>query len=363
MDNTLIEKIMRDYYDNIRVEDIIEKYGLTIKKSQILSLFPLLESDELCPYCSKPLVAKRPSRSASKNHINIYYCKSCGHRNDDFCNCNGCQAKRQEAINKSKELIKSTFSKQPQINLQDLSFEDLINLGALCHGKLSPESTVLLPIGENTMLTPDSAWDRKLIDSLLDKGAISVSGMSNVSAFDTNDFPNSFYIKRVCFDVNLAPNDIKLIIDGELPDLSIGSNLLSIKNLLRLINKYLILRYLLTSLREVNLSFSPGAKTDTLINTMLDHFSLAQSLYAIKKCVGEGLLDYKEENIYRKHAANRIIAHLINYTNSAIENNYKPCCLRYRPNNLKESLLEQYLIYNLLNINNSFTQPLNELLS
>jgi len=361
-----IEEMMDEYYNSdLKVSQILANHNVNIPPSKLLSLFPPIESDEKCPYCNVPLIAKRPSRSYPKIHKSDYFCPQCGHRNMDRCCCDGCQERQQQERDQAQKVIRTTYPKQPNKSLADLSLEDMINFGALCMFNLSSDMTSVGPVGYYTSITPAKDWDRDLLSDLVKKGFISVSGLSPVEAFNPDVFPFDYDPRRVVYDINLDPADVQLIIDGRQPDLSVETNLLEVKSIWRKINKSLIYNYLLMTLASFNFSFSPGDKTKILVETMLDHFALSQSLYIVKKCVGEGVVNFKEGNIYKKHAVNQIITHMINYTNIAIGNGFKkisfdPPLLPSRPQNLLESALEQYVIYRLLKINNSFTSPINQ---
>ena len=361
-----IEEMMDEYYNSdLKVSQILANHNVNILPGKLLSLFPPIESDDKCPYCNVPLIAKRPSRSYPKIHKSDYFCPQCGHRNMDRCCCDGCQERQQQERDQAQKVIRTTYPKQPNKSLADLSLEDMINFGALCMCNLSSDMTTFGPVGYYTSITPAKDWDRELLSEINKKGFISVSGLSPVEAFNPDVFPFDYDPRRVVYDINLDPADVQLIIDGRQPDLSVETNLLEVKSIWRKINKSLIYNYLLMTLASFNFSFSPGDKTKILIETMLDHFALSQSLNIVKTCVAKGAIDYKEGNLYKKQAANRIIAHMVNYTNSAIGKGLKktpfdPRPLTYRPPNLHESALEQHVIYRLLKINNSFSTPINQ---
>jgi len=82
------------------------------------------------------------------------------------------------------------------------------------------------------------------------------------------------------------------------------------------------IEYLQLNFSKVKFTFSPGEKTYTTFEILLEDFSVSQIYGIIWKAVSDAYRRYLEENITKKHAANSVIGSCERYAERAKINNW-----------------------------------------
>ncbi|TCS94982.1 hypothetical protein [Hazenella coriacea] len=78
------------------------------------------------------------------------------------------------------------------------------------------------------------------------------------------------------------------------------------------------MQYLLYKLNDVGFTFSPGEKTLTVLNDLLNKFSTSQMFNLIWRSVKDASAFYLSKNVNKRHAANVAISSIQKYGEKAI---------------------------------------------
>lgn len=352
-----LNKLIDDYENNVPVKKIISNYDLSVSPSKLAQSLPPIEfANIICPYCHIPMVAKRKSRSSySKKYTNAdKYCPQCFHKYIGYCECNGCIEKKKEREEKRKILVKETYSNlnRQYLNINEISFEQKVYIGAICRMLLNEDMTIITPYQNKTTmneLTPIMEWTIAIYRELLRANIISVHPDSPLDAFIEDDiFPNSFYILKTAYYINIKEKDIKTILNGELGQ----SDELLAENKFLLWRKIALnecIQYLTYQLERVHFDFGAGEKTIATFETMLNNFSVSQIYGIIWRSVANASKLYQEGSITKKHAANTTIGSCQKYAEKAILNSWKLTEFS-RIKELPQSEVATFLYYKVLEI-------------
>ena len=142
----------------------------------------------------------------------------------------------------------------------------------------------------------------------------------NSFVLEHEEFPRIFYRYKACFELNLLmPPDKKKFIQEILkPSIYNPEHEVEASHLWRQIAVEECIEYLLYNIKEVNFDFSPGEKTYTVLDELLNSFSVAQIYGIIWKQIAEATRLYQSKQMSQKHAANSIIGGCQRYGERAI---------------------------------------------
>ena len=211
LSNIEIEALMQRYYNGESITNLINEYHLSVRTNELYKLFPpKVCQNEICKYCKEPLVRNRLSKTANKwehNDFNIY-CPLCNHKPyEPNCKCHNCTKEKQLLIEYRKRQIKEVYAQKTNpVDFYNLSFEQKVFLGTLCRTLCKENLLEINPyIESNVKLTPTNELRRQIYTSLSYKEIIAVSPSSSIEAFaiDDDDFPNTYYIYKVTYYLNL----------------------------------------------------------------------------------------------------------------------------------------------------------------
>lgn len=183
---------LRRYYDGEPVQAIIDAYKLDCAPSTFLGLFPLTLSDELCPTCGTPMIAKRAIRSRGiRNGITSDppKCPGCGHRKTMTCRCEACRSKRSDerqrdrrttppAARASRDVVlaaawEDAYARRPEPS--DLGVREALYLLATMRGGLDPAFEILPSMRElGHRLAPSRDYTRRMIRTLSDAALLAL---------------------------------------------------------------------------------------------------------------------------------------------------------------------------------------------
>lgn len=313
-------------YENksLKIEDIINRYDLPFSKSKLPSLILPKQTGNKCKWCGEFLYIRR-LRTMSRYTINPEYCICCGHVNAGNCTCPNCvemraqQVKQERAAaerrreDKRLKILSKYGKKTPLIDYDSLSLLDKVRIGIIFFhtggksvftledygDKLYPfdEINILLEMFQNTLL---------IIDDDVNPDAFS------------DDLERCNLLKiRFKININIDDEEIEQLMNGKL---SLSSK--DFQLLWMYMAQLQLTEYLVSKMNKYNLPFTPGKITETLINDMLEHFSISRSMSLIYSAITKACARYQAGGISRKHAANTAITIGKEYLRRAVDESW-----------------------------------------
>ncbi len=331
--NEKIEEIIERYYSGESVNKLIEEFNLSVRSSMFYKLFPPEEhTNYVCEFCGNVLVTDRKSKSMynQPKKESELYCLHCGHKPYKKCNCDGCKAlEYRRKQNKLDNIQEAYGSSKSQKQFDDLTFTDKVYLGALCRAYLRENLYEIAPMSEmpNVNLAPTTKLSRTIYDDLVKVGVISVSPLSNINAFefDSDDYPEAYYVFDVVYNMNLVllSNKQDLCMKILNPTYYNEHTQEEAFLLWKAIALEECIEYLVYSIKEVGFEFSPGDKTYTTFDILLKDFSVSQIYGIIWKSVANASKLYLQKKMPKKQAANSVIGGCERYAEQAKINEWE----------------------------------------
>lgn len=342
--------LLNKYYNQgIGAEKLVSEYGLSIRSSQLIGMFPPEETSDVCECCGGRIVKKRVNKSTfdkynrnpskySSELKRLLYCSVCNHipfpRYNEQCKCPVCskqrQLKREQRIREEMELAKTRAEivrdvfdiEDIPVQYDDLSFLNKVYLGALILGLVSEDLYCVPPrINCNIKLAPVDVWNDSdgcgSLDSLIyrtlhNHHVINVDPNSDIDSFvfDEDNYPQSFYTFRVGYHLNLEYPENKYDLYHKIlsPRFYDESNITNAFDLWKTIAMAECVEYLLYQIKRVGWSFTPGEKTRVVINELLEEFSVSEIYAIIYSSVTYACRLYEERKMGKKQAANTVVS-------------------------------------------------------
>lgn len=302
-----IIQLMDEYYAGVRVKKLIEDYKVNCRPNDLHKYFPPIVLDKKCPICGENFLKKRPSKTEIENQGNPYrkieakkpYCPSCGHIDDDICECAACVEKRkEEQIKREAELekmaneIKIGLEKSytGKVSVDELGFKDRIYLASLLGYGLSDDANVIKSLSEcenSYSCLAEGDMDERIVDYLLKRNIIIIDTSYLVYAFKQGKVENKYM--RYKLNVEIDDNNIGALQGLMSPkiDFSDENNIVDAYNLWKEVAMNDCIAFLVNEMRKKKVEFCPVKKTEILIDSMLKHFSTLQVQYIIYKSIEE----------------------------------------------------------------------------
>lgn len=302
-----IIQLMDEYYAGVRVKKLIEDYKVNCRPNDLHKYFPPRVLDKKCPICGENFLKKRPSKTEIENQGNPYrkieakkpYCPSCGHIDDDICECAACVEKRKkEEIKREAELekmaneIKIELEKSytGKVSVDELGFKDRIYLASLLGYGLSDDANVIKSLSEcenSYSCLAEGDMDERIVDYLLKRNIIIIDTSYLVYAFKQGKVENKYM--RYKLNVEIDDNNIDALQGLMSPkiDFSDENNIVAAYNLWKEVAMNDCIAFLVNEMRKKNVEFCPVKKTEILLDSMLKHFSTLQVQYIIYKSIDE----------------------------------------------------------------------------
>lgn len=332
LSDTEVETLMQRYYSGEAVTKLLKEYQLSIRTAELYKLFPPeVCEDDICEYCEEYLVRDRLSKASMAwgYKDSDMYCPICHHRPYyNWCRCENCVEEERAQQEFCARQIKEVYSRErTPVVFSSLSFEQKVYLGALCRALCKENLFEIKPyVGSNAVLAPTNDLCAQIYRELSRNQIIAVSPNSPVEAFDVDadDFPNTYYIYKVTYYLNLLfPADKQDLFSEILnPTYYSADHEDEAVNLWRKIAVAECLEYLDYQLRKVGFDFTPGDKTYKRFEILLDDFSVSQIYGIIWKAVADASKLYLEKGITKKHAANSVIGACERYAERAKMNGW-----------------------------------------
>lgn len=298
---------MDEYYAGVRVKKLIEDYKVNCRPNDLHKYFPPIVLDKKCPICGENFLNKRLSKTEIENQGNPYrkieakkpYCPSCGHIDDDICECAACvekrkkeQIKREAELKKMANEIKIELEKSytGKVSVDELGFKDRIYLASLLGYGLSDDANVIKSLSEcenSYSCLAEGDMDERIVDYLLKRNIIIIDTSYLVYAFKQGKVENKYM--RYKLNVEIDDNNIGALQGLMSPkiDFSDENNIVAAYNLWKEVAMNDCIAFLVNEMRKKNVEFCPVKKTYILIDSMLKHFSTLQVQYIIYKSIDE----------------------------------------------------------------------------
>lgn len=332
-----IQELIKRYYNNERVTELLEEYSIDCNPSQLYKLFPPKEIEEIkCPNCNVPMVINYSSKSNPPN--DLIYCLKCKHKYNEECSCEICQKQKRNIIKRDYNYNIEKF------NIEDISFKNRVYIASLLRRSEvidCDNNKIILPFkGSDKKLSPNESMDSEIISTLFKSRIIMVDSESDLSAFSGSlieeNYGNKFYLYHVRYILNVN-------YEVELVNPDIDTDNIDIDEIIELWRKIALeecLEYLDYQMTRVKFTFNPAEKTTEVFNDLLNKFSVAQVFSIIYNSITNATRYYQEQNISKKQAANSVITRCQGYGERVLANGWtlKPFS---RPYDCEQSIISK----------------------
>lgn len=361
-----IDALIERYYTSKKdsPSKLVEEYQINISPNSLYKLFPNLICKEECPYCGVHLQEIPYSRSAQKDRRKHEpFCPNCFHKSTGYCMCENCKKKREQAkaqkiiaeetiIQKQRRKIQETykFNSKNRISKDTLTFRDKVFLASVLRDFLSEDFSTIGPV-DLSSLSPTLEMSCDILKILYRKKIFMVDSSSDINAFDQeDDFPNTYYVGRVKYILNLKlpTNTVKLIKELLHPSFTKTDQQAALA-LWEEIAVNECIEYLLLQLDKINFPFSAGKKTYEMFEELVHYFSVGQIYSIIWRKVSDAARLYQEGNLTKQHAANTVISGCRSFGERARINKWELTPYS-RPKELVQSSISQVFYNQVLKI-------------
>lgn len=374
LDKQKILELIKRYYGNERVNDLLKEYKIKTTNSNLIRILPGVWSSDLCEYCEERFVIPLSSKS-NNNPLDERNktCSNCNHNpNSYFCYCLNCKEKkekerleeieRQERLNQEKREYLNRFLSENnwvQIKEDELDPSDRLYLAVILKAALSENTMYIEPLKEVAdTLAPTKEFEVELIKTLTGKGLIIPHKISDINSFEI-EFKDeerqsasvSHGIYEVYYRINIEPMDLdydEMIKRLMYPSPELFSNEFCYE-MWKKISFHESMQYLLYQMNEVGYSFNPGKKTYAVLEQLLESFSVAQIYNIIFRAVANSTTRYQSGKITKIHAQNSVIASCEMQGQRAIAKNWELKGYN-RIRELPETLISQVLFNSIMQI-------------
>lgn len=332
--NDSIVELIKKYYDGIKVSDLLEEYKINANPSQLYTLFPPLKLEDKCNVCNAHIIYYFKSKTAHSyssfsNRMNTTNteCGVCGHKENSFCNCGFCisernrireeeEEKRKKFLAKKKEIIDRVYNEDiwEKVSEMNLGLEERLYLAVIMRSSLSEGGTYIEALNDRIdLLAPTDKFRKELVKTLYKQHILVPHTNSDLNAFDISEEDGvSYYIYRVNYRINIEPvdNNYEAMVKRLMyPDSDIFEEDEDFCfTMWKKIALQECLEYLLYRMDKVGYSFNPGEKTITVLEHLLENFSVAQIYNIIYRAIAYSTARYQAGEITKVHAQNSVIS-------------------------------------------------------
>lgn len=361
-----INQLVNDYYNGIKLNEIIKKYDLKTHSSNLIKLFPpvILKNQE-CPYCKTNLW----KNLESKNLINYNYwhnkpfCATCGHIDSENCSCSNCiETIRIKRIDEQKRIDERKYkfydvSKINPVNVNELSITERIYLGTFLRCGLSENKKYLSIYNfKDFPIAPSAEMLDRMIELLLNRRIIVIHPDSPIDAFiSPENIPSSkINISRILFHVNIAGSQSNEIVQSLLQP---SIDIITFKPELQIVSKTIALEeckvYLQFSLNYVDFPYTVEDKANIIFENLLNHFSPAQIFGLINRCLGYTTKEFQGGRLTRSVCGAYLMGAVQIQGERALARNWNLTHYR-RPRELPESQLSKFIFTSVLGLDDNW---------
>lgn len=358
-----IDNMLSEYYQGDKVTDLINKYNIDITPSKFGTVLPYkVNFDGLkCDYCGEQIYIKYLSRNSSETEE--YICHNCGHMPENsLCTCYICKdIAKQIAIEEEhqKEIfVRKLLKIDPNSAVFEdmMTFEQKVYLGAFLREGIDEDYSCIKPIKTfATPIAPTSLLEDEIIDELRNRKIIKIHPNTDVNSFDNIDVEKGiayFNKNSVWWQLNVKSLDkSKVPLVDSIINPYFEFDYHEAFLLWRKIALHESIEYLKYNIERLfDIDYNVGEKTISVINDLLNHYSVGQIYYIIYSSTNNALR-YREENyIPNRQAANSIIGRMQSLGERALNNGWK--LDNYgRRKDCPQSLISKFFFERILKIN------------
>lgn len=369
-----ILELVERYYGNEKVNDLLKEYKIDTSNSNLIRILPGVWSSDLCDYCQEQFIIPLASKS-NDNPIDESNkkCPNCNHNpNSYFCNCSNCKEKRQreklkeieriEKLDQEKRMYLNRFLSEDnweKIKENELNAEDRLYLAVILKAGLSENTMYIEPLKDSyNKLAPSRDFEVDIMKTLTGKDIIVPHKLSDIDSFNL-EFKDgeeqlagvSHDIYGVFYRINIEPTDMdydEMIKRLMYPPAELFSNEFCYE-MWKKISFYESMNYLLFKMNEVGYSFNPGKKTYTVLEQLLESFSVAQIYNIIFRAVANSTSWYQSGKVTKLHAQNSVITSCETHGERAIAEKWDLKGYN-RIRELPETLISQVLFNSIMEI-------------
>lgn len=363
-----VKNLIDRYYGDEKVIDLIKEYNIDVAPGNLVHLFPPIEMEETCPYCTGvKMVSPRPAKS----YINGYkpVCPSCGHKGSGRCVCNNCyeaqkkEIEEQDRLREEREkrkisLIQEVLSVKhnEEVPFERLSFKDIVILGAFVREGILEDDNIKPIIQFSSPFAPDLNWREQLIDDLITRKFIIVHSESNIEAINIDDYEE----KRISYSpiyVNWRMNVFQEGLSKQefidrliLPENLVKDYPTECYELWKEIALYESIEFLKSRIQSVfGISYEIGNKTLITVQELLRNYSISQVMTIINKAVKDSSCFYLEKGVNKRHAVNTVIGNALRYGERAVQYEWNIFNSK-RYDECPQSILSRFFFENVLKV-------------
>ncbi|HCW4112740.1 TPA: hypothetical protein OXL58_002169 [Acinetobacter baumannii] len=334
-----ITNLVNDYYSGIKVSELIEHYNIAVLSSKLVSLFPPVKINSECEFCNLPMITKLNSKSSyeqlSRKDI---ICPKCQHQQNRACTCLKCREKvkleelekkrQQESLNNKKIAYLEQLQKIPSISEEELSLTDKIYLASLLRECLHEDAEYIEEVNQKgTAITPYLEFTSELLQHLLSRRLIIPYLINDLDQFqEEEDGSITYFIYYIKYKINIQSKDgnYQMMLhrlmyprsDEFLEDSTFCYEFW------KKIAFYESIQYLMFKMESVRYDFSPGTKTYTVFQNLVNNFSVGQIYNIIYRAIANSTEQYQSGKITKIHAQNMVISSCEGQGERAIANNW-----------------------------------------
>lgn len=367
---------------NLKVQEIIEEYNIDISNaSSLVTILPLVKTEEICEICGGNLLRKvkrRSETSPSKERE----CSNCKHVTNSYslCYCERCKQIRAEKlmiekmeferIKQKKNDLMNSYSKEiEKVDESYLNLKSLINLGVLLRYCISEDYQYIKPFEKKDFpMTPYIERERDIYHDLIDNKIITPipdkDMLDNVDLIDgdENNFSFDFYKMKYSLNINSKSTKFELIEQFISPN----TDRITQKyypyalELWRAVAKEEVREYLVMTIEKMRIfDIKIGEKTDRILAKLTNNFSTNKIHYIIwkvKKDVTDRAYEYR---LTQEKMFDLFISGIENYSERIIANKWE---INYKFNrSAPQSMLSKLVFNHILKIGeNGFNETPNQ---
>ncbi|RZH25205.1 hypothetical protein EXD98_18225 [Acinetobacter pittii] len=334
-----ITKLINQYYAGEKVKELIEQYNLNILTSKLVSIFPLVKVNTNCEFCDVPMTTKLNSKSSYEQlSLKDIICPKCRHLQNTSCKCPKCIEKikleelekkyKQDSLDNKKIAYLERLQTIPSVEEEDLSLTDKVYLATLLRECLHEDAEYIEKIDQkDTVLTPYQDFTTELLQHLLSKKIIVPNLINDLDQFrEKEDGSISYYIYYIKYKINIQPKDgdyqmmLHRLMYPRSDEFLENSNFCY--EFWKKIAFYESMQYLMFKMESVRYDFSPGTKTTTVFQNLVNNFSVGQIYNIIYRAIANSTEQYQSGKITKIHAQNMVISSCEGQGERAIANKW-----------------------------------------
>lgn len=217
------------------------------------------------------------------------------------------------------ELARIVFEAAPRnpVATEELSFTDMIYLGALLRAGVSKDFSCIIPYDNwSCPLTYCYGTDMEILRYLHSQDILTVSTFSDIRSIKSIDIEKedfSYYMNLVVYDINVDPGEDKSFDDVINQMLEPSFSKAPTNEVIALWQKIAYtecVQLFEFRMKNFGLPYTIGKETKAFFNSVIPDFSLANIYSFIYQATKTAAAYYQEENVSKWQAANSVLSRM-----------------------------------------------------